>query len=186
MHLANILFMFLSITALHQHDAKPEKGVENSSPCLFDFEGGEVSDCVRQTSAGRLYISPTILSELNFDSHGLATLRSQIENWMYVNRHGDVVVSGVPTFDNGADTFHDGLVRFVRNGKYGFADHKGKIVIAAVYDGAMNFDGGRARVCDGCTLKCSEPGCEHSSFVGGRWLQISTKGVVLVSLPENK
>ena len=186
MHLANLLFAFLSIMALHQHDAKHERAVENGSPCVFDFERGEVSDCVRQTSAGHLYISPTILSQLNFDSHGLATVRSQVANWMYVNRRGDVVISGVPTFDNGADTFHDGLVRFVRDGKYGFADHKGKIVVAAVYDGAMNFDGGRAKVCDGCTLKCSEPGCEHSSFVGGKWLEISTKGIVLVLPPENK
>jgi WG containing repeat len=185
MHLANILFAFLSITAPRQHDAKPERAVENGSPCVFDFERGEVSDCVRQTSAGHLYISPTILSQLTFDSHGLATVHSQVENWMYVNRRGDVVISGVPTFDNGADTFHDGLVRFVRDGKYGFANYKGKIVVAAVYEGAMNFDGGRAKVCDGCTLKCSEPGCEHLSFVGGKWLEISTKGVVLASPPGN-
>jgi hypothetical protein len=50
----------------------------------------------------------------------------------------------------------------------------------------MNFDGERVKVCDGCTLKCSGRGCEHLSFVGGKWLEISTKGVVLVSPPENK
>jgi hypothetical protein len=185
MYLANMLLAFLSLTALHQHDAK-QKAVENGSPCLFDFERGEVADCVRQSPTGRLYISPTVLSQLTFDSHGLATVRSQVENWMYVNRRGDVVIRGVPTFDNGPDAFHDGLVRFVRNGKYGFADHKGKIVVTAVYDGAMNFDGGHAKVCDGCTLKCSEPGCEHTSFVGGNWLEINTTGVVLVSRTQNK
>jgi hypothetical protein len=37
-------------------------------------------------------------------------VRSQKEvDWMYVSRSGIIVVQGVPTMDNGADTFHDGL-----------------------------------------------------------------------------
>src|SRR5947209_5385978 len=46
---------------------------------------------------------------------------------MYVDGRGKVVIIGVPTFDNGPDEFQDGLVRFVKNHKYGFADRNGKI-----------------------------------------------------------
>jgi hypothetical protein len=62
-------------------------------------------------------------------------------------------LTGVPTFDNGPDEFHDGLVRFVKNHKYGFADRNGKIVIAPRGDGAMPFEKGRAKVCLGCMDK---------------------------------
>jgi len=66
---------------------------------------------------------------------------------MYVSRTGRVVIIGVPSMDNGADTFHNGLVRVIRNKKYGFANRKGQIVIAAHYDGAMNFEQGKSKVC---------------------------------------
>ena len=51
---------------------------------------------------------------------------------MYVSRKGKVVIWGVPVMDNGADSFHDGLVRIVRNGKYGFANRGGEVVIPAI------------------------------------------------------
>ncbi len=86
--------------------------------------------------------------------------------------------------DNGADWFHDGLVRFVKGGKYGFANSKGQVVIPPVYDGAMNFEQGRAEVCSGCKRKCADPFCEYHSFTGGQWLQIDTKGHVLTQLPQ--
>jgi hypothetical protein len=149
------------------------------SPCVFDFERGEVPGCVRASAAGELFITPQYLSELSFDSHGLAAVLSHEQEWMYVNRKGKVLITGVPTMDNWADAFHDGLVRVVRNKKYGYADRRGQVVIAPVYDGAMNFDKGRAAVCKGCERKCAEPGCEHHLFAGGEWVSINTKGDVV-------
>lgn len=181
-----ILFLLLGISPLHQRDSQPEKSVGFRSSCMYDSERGEVPDCILRNPNGHLYIAPTVLYELHFDRHGLAAVHSQSENWMYVNRHGDVVVSSVPTFDNGADTFHDGLVRLVKNGKYGFANRKGRVVIEAIFDGAMNFEGGYAKVCRGCVLKPSGADSEHSSFVGGLWVLIDKKGDPVVSSPEIK
>lgn len=98
---------------------------------------------------------------------------------MYVNRAGKVVVTCVPTMDNGPDSFHDGLVRVLRNGKYGFANRLGELAVPATYDGAMTFENGRAAVCKSCENKCADPECEHHSFVGGEWFQINTKGTVV-------
>ena len=75
---------------------------------------------------------------------------------MYVNRRGKIVISGIPVMDNGTDSFHDGLVRVVRNGKYGFANRRGHVVIPPIYDGVMNFEKGRAEVCKGCESKCDD------------------------------
>jgi hypothetical protein len=105
--------------------------------------------------------------------------------WTYVNRQGKIVIDGVPDYDNGPDEFHDGLVRFVKQGKYGFADRHGKVVIPPRYDGAWPFQGGHAKVCSGCVDKCLDRDCEHRMFSGGRWLSIDTHGIILKITGEN-
>jgi hypothetical protein len=151
-------------------------------PCLFDFERGQVPDCVRKHPGGAHFIAPQFVKELTFDSDGLAAVHSQNEGWMYANRKGTVIITGVPMMDNGADTFHDGLVRFVRKEKYGFADRHGKIVIPPTYDGAMNFENGVAEVCNHCKTVCASADCEYHAFGGGEWYRIDAKGALLVKL----
>jgi WG containing repeat len=98
---------------------------------------------------------------------------------MYVSRSGKVVIKGVPVMDNGADSFHDGLVRIVRNGKYGFANRAGQVVIPTIYDGAMNFENGRAEVCKRCQISAEE---EYHVFSGGDWFRINVKGAILARI----
>jgi hypothetical protein len=143
---------------------------------VFDFERGELPDCVREDTTGQLSIAAQYVSELPFDAEGLAAVLSHEKGWMYVNRKGTVIISGVVRMENGPDSFHNGLVRFVRNKKYGFANLKGKIVITPVYDGAMTFENGVAKVCKGCQQKCVEAECEHHFFDGGEWSFIDAKG----------
>jgi hypothetical protein len=149
---------------------------EIGEPCVFDFERGELPDCVRENTTGQLSIAVQYLSELPFDAQGLATVLSHDKGWMYVNRKGKVLISGVVRMENGPDSFHNGLVRFVRNKKYGFANRKGQIVIPPIYDGAMNFESGVAKVCKGCQEKCAEAECEHHSFDGGEWSFVDPRG----------
>ena len=92
------------------------------SSCVFDFEHGEIPHCIRKTSTSGLSISPQFLKELRFDSNGLAGVLSQTYGWMYVDRKGLVVINGVAWMDNGPDSFYDGRVRVIRDGKYGFAN----------------------------------------------------------------
>ena len=137
---------------------------------------------MRESATGDFYIAPELLKDLAFDSHGLAAVRSPKEGWMYVSRSGKVVIKGVPVMDNGADSFHDGLVRIVRNGKYGFANRAGQVVIPTIYDGAMNFENGSAAVCKGC--QTSREG-EHHFFSGGDWFRINIKGTILARIHPN-
>jgi hypothetical protein len=152
------------------------------TPCLFDFERGEIPNCIHESVTGELFVAPQFVKELPFGSYGLASVLSPKHGWMYVSRTGKVIISGVPWMDNGADSFHSGLVRTVKNEKYGFANRKGQLVIAPVYDGALAFQNGRAIVCKGCRDTCAERECEHHYFKGGEWFQIDTKGTVLARL----
>jgi hypothetical protein len=142
-----------------------------------DFK--EVSNCVKRSKEGQLFIASKYLRQLSFGENGLAVIYSKEEGWMYVNRKGRVIISGVAAMDNGADVFHNGLIRFSKNNKWGFADEKGRIVVAPVYDGAMNFENGLAIVCNGCRSICAELACEHHLFTGGEWFYISTKGKIV-------
>lgn len=85
----------------------------------------------------------------------------------------------MPTFDNGPDQFRDGLVRFIEEHKYGFADQSGQVVIPPEYDGALPFDKGLAEVCLGCLEKCADDACEHHVFSGGEWRSIDKNGLTL-------
>jgi len=178
--LACVLPVLLAeFSAVSQGQQASARSAALGTSCLYDFERGEIPNCIRKSTNGDLFVNQQVLKQLQFGSSGLAVVRATENGWMYVSRIGKVVITGVPTFDNWADTFHDGLGRVVRNGKYGFANQKGQLVIATVYDGAMNFEGRKAKVCKGCTNKCIEPECEHRAFTGGEWLEIDTKGIVI-------
>ncbi|WP_073174613.1 WG repeat-containing protein [Chryseobacterium vrystaatense] len=77
-------------------------------------------------------------------------------------------------YDNGADYFNEGLRRFVKNGKVGFADRTGKITIEARHDFVSYFEYGYAEFCDGCDWEQTED--EHKGIVGGTWGIMNTKG----------
>lgn len=62
----------------------------------------------------------------------------------YINKSGDVVLKTTFDFD-GAQYFSDGLARFKENGKYGFIDETGKIVIKASFDSVEPFFEGFAQ-----------------------------------------
>lgn len=174
-----VLLAAFSIASQSQQLPPAKSAAPDATPCLYDFERGVVPDCIYKAATGELFVKEQVLKQLQFNSHGLAAVRSVANGWMYVSRTGKVVISGVPTMDNGADTFHDGLVRVVRNGKYGFSNRKGQLVISPVYDGAMNFESGKAKVCNGCTSRCVDLECEYHVFSGGEWFEIDPKGTVV-------
>src|SRR5258708_31340715 len=176
--LTGLLSAAMEIKSQGQQSA-PTKSAGSDTSCIYDFQRGVISDCIQKAANGELIIKQQVLKQLRFDSLGLAAVRSETNGWMYVSRTGKVVISGVPTMDNWADTFHGGLVRVVRNNKYGFSNRKGQLVISAVYDGAMNFENGKAKVCHGCTTKCVEQECEYHVLSGGEWFLIDTNGTVV-------
>jgi hypothetical protein len=185
-----------------QHEIAEMKAGSCSLP-----DSGVVNNCILRHQDGTQFVSPEVLKEVKFDAHGLAPVRVEddcgpapvhVEQnpcylWMYVNRKGRVVINGVPTFDNLADEFSGGLVRTVVNGKYGFANRQGRIVIKPAYDWASRFEHGYAEVCYHCREMCAMPGraaelesmpggCDHHIMVGGQWFKMDKKGRVVARL----
>jgi WG repeat protein len=149
-----------------------------SNTCMIQPDVGLLPGCISKGSDGKLSIAPKYRKQLRVAGHGLAPVWSESEpkGWMYVDRKGRVVVTGVAAFDNGADTFHDGLVRVARENRFGYANRAGTLVIPAIYDGAFNFENGTAVVCRECKNQCEG---EHCSLIGGQWLRVDTRGRVV-------
>jgi hypothetical protein len=161
-----------------------------------DLDRDVVPDCIQEAPNGKLIIAPQYLKELRFDSSGLAQVWSEVppKAWMYVDRKGAILITGVPSVENGADVFSEGLVRTVVDDKYGFADRQGNLVIKPAYDWASPFHHGNAEVCNKCRKVCmisdskmvdavSVPGgCDHWTMVGGEWFKVNKKGRILSTL----
>lgn len=77
-------------------------------------------------------------------------------------------------YDNGDDYFREGLRRIVdRNGKIGFADERGRVVVSPRFAFAFPFENGVARVtAEGREIKEGE----HSRWVSPEWFYIDREG----------
>ncbi len=97
------------------------------------------------------------------------------DGFAYVDRDGAIPIRGVMMLDNRTGPFLDGLVRFKRGGKIGFANAKGEVVIPPRYDGALSFERGYAKVCVGCTEEKMD---EYHYYAGGDWSCFDTHGKI--------
>lgn len=103
--------------------------------------------------------------------------------WGYVyDRKGNFLYR--PFFyDNGADYFSEGVRRFVKNGKVGFADRNGTVVIKPEHDFVSPFNYGYAVFCDGCDWEKTED--EHKAMVGGIWGMMNFKGEIVQPIAKS-
>lgn len=106
----------------------------------------------------------TVLEQLNDSLLGRQIAIDKNQNILF-----DLVM-----FDNGPESFHDGLLRVLRNGKMGYANRFGQIVIPCIYDYAKWFDNGQAEV----TFKAKEylDMEEHRRVESDEWFIIDRKG----------
>src|ERR1700677_2993733 len=98
---------------------------------------------------GRIVVSPQFQRVGNMVEG--ESLIPVIKNGVFyrMNENGDLVFESV-FYDNAWDYYSDGLSRFIKNGKVGFHDKKGNIIISPQYDFASGFENGVSSVCNGC------------------------------------
>jgi hypothetical protein len=87
------------------------------------------------------------------------------------------VLFQVFAYDNGPDDVSEGLIRIVKDGRIGFADINGNIVIPPAFDHVRPFSNGLAAFCTGCFLQNSG---EHTAVVNGRWGFIDKNGSIAI------
>ncbi|OHX65413.1 WG repeat-containing protein [Flammeovirga pacifica] len=77
-------------------------------------------------------------------------------------------------FDNWIDEPQEGLFRVKRNGKVGFANENGEIVIPCIYSCAYRFYDGIAQVAFNC--ETTKDWDEHTTLKSDEWFFIDKKG----------
>ena len=115
------------------------------------------------------YGTDTLIYYANVINSNDSAVGSQIG----INRNQKVLFELV-MFDNGPEPFNDGLTRVLRNGKMGYANKYGQVVIPCIYDYAKWFDGGQAEV----TFHATEylDGGEHERVESDEWFTIDKRG----------
>lgn len=171
---AKALFLLLSFSinslVAAQHGPSPAC-VVGSEPFVL-----AVPACAAQEHDGRLQIDPGHLVDFDFNPHGLAAVNLTGSGWVYVDRHGWVIVRDVAIMNNLANEFHHGLVRVTRGGKWGLANAQGKLVVPLQYDGMLDYQPQTGWLaCEGCRVVRDG---EYHRFEGGKWLLLNAQGKV--------
>ena len=104
-----------------------------------------------------------------------AIVSSPDKGFIGIDRN-EKILFNIFVFDNGPDYLSNGLFRIVKNGKLGYADKNGNIVISPKYDCAYPFVNGKANVGTGCKIKNEG---EHWLWTGGVWQLINKKGQIV-------
>ncbi|MCE5309912.1 MAG: WG repeat-containing protein [Acidobacteriales bacterium] len=128
-------------------------------------------------NSGRIVIPPRYQVAQAFSPEGLAAVVDD-GGWAYIDTAGRTVIRPL-VVDNGPDYFREGVARFRRDGKVGFFNTRGTVVIKPAYAYAMPFSEGLAAVCDGC-IEMLEG--EHRAVKGGKWGFIDRRGVLVIPL----
>jgi len=89
-----------------------------------------------------------------------------------INRK-DEIIFDIYYYDNGPDYISEGLFRIKRNGKIGYANEQGEIVIDPIYECANAFENNKAKVALKCTL--TKEG-EYTRQDSDAWFFIDRKG----------
>ncbi|MFT5822338.1 MAG: hypothetical protein ACI8ZM_003594 [Crocinitomix sp.] len=92
-----------------------------------------------------------------------------------INNRGEYLFD-VYIFDNSSDYTVEGRFRIKKDGKIGFANEKGEIVIEPQFECAGYFQNGKARVTYKCTLV---PNGEYHSVKNATWFYIDRDGNVV-------
>ena len=94
--------------------------------------------------SGKLIIMPQYKT-VNFFNEGLAPVVKENERITYIDKTGKIVLTLDETIES-AEPFSEDLAVVKINGKYGFINKDGKVVINAQYDYAQRFNEGLALV----------------------------------------
>lgn len=124
----------------------------------------------------KVVIKPQFIMANDFSEQGIASAIDQ-QGWAYINKDGLVILRPF-VFDNGPDYFVEGLARFVQQGKMGFFNEKGEIIIPAQFDFVWPFSEGTANFCMGCKEVPFDG--EHHMVTGGQWGKIDKHGKIIV------
>jgi hypothetical protein len=141
-----------------------------------------VAHCAMVTESGQLHLAKGQLDNIAFDTDNLAVVQVG-KLFFYVDEDGKAAQAA--SVEGHAVEFHEGLAPSPRlvggHSKIGYVDQKLNLVIPARYDGGLDFSGGRAQVCRGCTI--SRDG-DYAELQGGQWGCIDHTGKEVIPVTQ--
>lgn len=164
------------------NEATKAGSVEKVS-CMFPNRQNKmiIESCAIKMSNDSFEVDRFVFGIIQFDKDGLAGGSIGESGCYWLNNKG--VLRKTHCFDNGADYFQDGLVRYINSdGLFGYMDKKLKIRISAKYTFAFPFEHGYARVCNGC--RAENVDSEHKVQLGGHWMIINKRGKMVTDCPK--
>jgi hypothetical protein len=119
-----------------------------SGQTLFAFQDTATELFGYQTKSNEVKISPRFfaIEQKSFKHFAFVVADS---GWIGINPNGEFLFKAY-IVDNGPDEFSNGLCRVLVNGKIGYVNQKGKIIIVPKYDCAERFKNGKAKVSIDC------------------------------------
>jgi len=150
-----------------------EPYIEEGRHLLVAFEEDEKWGY--KNNQGQVMIPPTYHLAGQFNPYGIAAVVDD-SGWVYISMNGRQLLRPY-IIDNGPDYFHEGLARIIDQGKIGFMDESGTVVISANFDFVLPFSEGLAAFCVGC--KPVSQG-EYAIMEGGKWGYINSTGEIVV------
>lgn len=90
-----------------------------------------------------------------------------------INKNKEIIFD-VFLFDNGPDYISEGLFRIKQNGKIGFANELGEVIIEPNYECAYPFENGKAKVAYHCETINDD--LDHSTWKSANWFYIDKNG----------
>jgi len=140
----------------------------------------EPNNCGYINSSGKIIIpfgKYTYCFTEKFDKMAIVSLKDK-PGYYAIDRKENILFE-VLGYDNAPDKLCEGLVRIKKDGKIGFANENGEIIIQPQFEAAMPFSKGYSAVCIGGTL--AKDG-EYDIRVNGKWGLINKNGGVVVKV----
>lgn len=123
-----------------------------------------------------------------FNIHNIADVRHDVDGkwkWYKINPLGERLFTSY-TFDNGPDYVRSGLSRFEKNGKIGFVNEKGQVMVEAKYDHTTPFMFVQpvALVSKGGVIeRDKDAGCSCGDKIkGAKWGLINKQGQTVIPM----
>jgi len=163
-------------STVNTEEVNPEEEPANRGPLYKIFEGEEDEIFAKTgyvNAAGDTVIAMGKYKYCFTDTLVNYAIVMDQDNVCKAIDSNEKVLYEVKWYDNGPDYISDGLFRIIIEGKTGYANKAGEIVIEPIYACTEPFEGGQARV----TLKCelSKDG-EYTRMESDEWFSIDTKG----------
>ncbi|MGB0524686.1 MAG: WG repeat-containing protein [Flammeovirgaceae bacterium] len=174
-HICILLLAILFACSPNTDSSKPKKSVPTPAaddPFLIRVENEDTGLQGYVNSKGDTVIAMGKYDYCFTDTFKTFAIVASQEGLIGINRKEKRLFE-VFVYDNGPDYVQEGLFRMVKDGKIGFANMDGKVVIDPQYPCAYAFQDGKAKVALECTSK--QDG-EYSFWESETWFFIDKQG----------